>query len=287
MVGALVIAAAVGVPAALLTRGSPASSPSGGTTPQASPTPGPTTAQAQALYKQVLAASEQSDGFRYVAVSTPNGGGLGSETITGEAGQKDGTQQITEISNYGSEEFSLILTSNQIVYFQGNTPALEDQLGVVAGSAAALDGKWIVVAVGDGPYSQLEVGITTTSQMQEDTFLPTATATVRGSGGAALTKVSGTVPAGQDAPEGGSAYFELPSGSHLPTIYFQDTNGEGTLTTTFSAWGQAPSASPPSSSQAWSTLTTSEPPDGYGSGQPGSPSPAPSPTPTPSPGGPV
>lgn len=292
VVGALVIAAAVGVPAALLTRGSPSSTNGGSTTPRASPTPGPTTAQAQAQYRQVLTASEQSAGFHYVAVSSLPGGG-GNQTISGDSGQKDGTQQITETTDYGSEQFSLVLTPDQNVYFQGNTPALEDQLGVVAGSAAALDGKWILVSLGDGPYAQLEVGITTTSQLQEDTFVPTATATVQGSGGAALTKVSGTVPAGQEAPEGGSAYFELPPGSHLPTTYYQDTTGVGTLTTTFSAWGKAPSVSAPSSSQAWSTLSTSEPPGGYGSGgAPGqgsssTPAPSPTPTPTPSPGGPV
>jgi hypothetical protein len=54
-----------------------------------------------------------------------------------------------------------------------------------------------------------------------------------------------------------------------------------TITTAFSGWGTAPVVTPPSSAVAWGSLSTSSPPDGYGSGD----TPTPGPTPTPQPGG--
>ncbi len=293
VIGALVIIAAVGIPAALIARGT--SAPSTATpaqTPSATPSSGPTTAAARALYRAVLSASEASAGFHYVAVSSGTGP---AETITGDAGQHEGTQQLTWTSGFGREQFSLLLTSDGAVYFQGNAPSLEDQLGVVAADAPSLSGRWVKVVVGDGPYRDLEEGITVSSQLSEDTFQPTSEETVTGSGGVRLTRVAGTIPPSQYLPSGATAYLEVPSGSHLPSTWVVAARGQGgtsTTTTTFSSWGKAPAVSAPSGWVAWSTLSTSAPPGGYGQGQtptpaptPGGPATTPEPSPTPTPGG--
>lgn len=290
-VGALLIAGAVGVPTAILVSRTQ-SPPSGGGSPgspkgAATPTPsaGPAQARAVGLYREAMQAAEQSKGFHYVATS--NGGGS-TQTITGDAGQQDGTQQIAETTNYGSETFTLLLTSDQTVYFQGNSAALQDQLGVPASAASGLQGKWVSVALGDGPYDQLQLGITVGSQLQEDTFVPTAVTTVTGSGGSSLDRISGTLPAGQSAPSGGSAHLDVSATTHLPAAYAQSASASGvtdTATTTFSAWGTASSVNAPAGSVAWSSLGATQPPGGYGGGGVPSGQASPTPSPTPTPGG--
>lgn len=276
IVGALVIAGASGTVTALLVRGgsSPASAPP---TAQPTPTPGAAATRAQAAYRQMLAAAQASSGYHYVSVSSTPGQPITHETITGDAGQKDGIQVITLSSTYGNERFTLHLTAGGSVYFQGNVPALEDQLGVVASSAAALDGRWILVSVGDGPYQQLEVGITVVSHLQGDPLIPNSLVTVHTAGGT-VERVSG----GDGG--GGSAHFDVATGSKLPQTYAETATSLGfSATDTFSNWGTAPSVSTPSGAVSWSSLHTQKPAGGYGNGgvQGGTPSPGAA-TPTPS-----
>jgi hypothetical protein len=283
VVGALVLAAAVGVPTALLVRGT-GPAPVGSTSPRPTPSPAPGAAQARALYQKLLTATERSPGFHYVAVSS--GPGV-AETITGDAGQRDGTQVIRESSSCGSEAFTLRLTPDQSLYFQGNGPALADQLGVTGSTAASLAGRWVLVTLGEGPYTQLAEGITVTSQLQSETFVPSAVQTVREPGGGSATRISGTVPPTSNAPIPARASFEVPSGAQFPSVYAQIATADGqTFSTrvTFSDWGTAPAVVAPASPVAWSSLGASPPAGGdYGQGC-GSPSGSPSPTPTPTPG---
>jgi hypothetical protein len=254
-----------------------------GSTPTPTATPNPSqsaaAAAATALYNKALQAAEQSAGYHYVATTTV---GDSVETCTGDAGQNDGDQVFNEPTEYGTDQFTLRLTSDQTVYFEGNAAALEDQLGVSASTAPGLAGQWISVKIGDGPYKSLEVGITVGSSLSEVTLDPTSTQQVT-AGGTALTRILGTIPASENLPAG-TGHIDISPSSDLPASYVQSFSGGGTTdtsTTTFSDWGTAPSVSVPSSAVAWSTLSTSEPPDGYGSGE----TPTPAPTATPSPGG--
>jgi hypothetical protein len=278
IVGLMVIAGASGTATALLVRGSgaPASAPP---SQPPSPTPGPATVQARAVFQQMLAAANASAGCHYVAVSSLAGASITHETITGDAGQKEGTQAITLSSTYGNEQFSLRLTSDGSVYFQGNTPALEDQIGVVASDAASLDGRWIRVSAGDGPYQQLEAGITVASHLQGDTLVPASVVTLHTASGTVL-RISGT------GDQGVPAHFDAASGSKLPQAYAEGSVSAGlSATESFSNWGSGPSVSAPSGAVAWSSLPTQRPPGGYGSGGgTSSGTPGSSPTPTPSPG---
>lgn len=269
--GAVVVGAAIAVPVILLGRGG-ASSPATGTSPGASP-PSAAAAQARALYQQALAATRGSAGFHYVAVTS----GAGSQRIVGDAGPNGGRQDITDDTSYGHEQFTLLLVSST-VYFQGNAPALEDQLGVPAGSASSLDGRWISVSPGDGPYNVVAPGITVADQAQELPLVPASTEQVTLSGGAAATRIRGTIPAHQGVPAA-TAYLDVAGGSQIPIAYVSTLSAGSvslTSTITFSKWGTAPSVSAPSASTAWSTLGASQPPGGYGSGgSTGTPSPSP------------
>ncbi len=268
-----VVAAGIGVGGVLLVRHiqgnqSPASSPAGvpGTIAGAP--------EARALYQQAIAATRASVGFHYVAVSS---GGF-PQTIIGDAGQSGGRQVITSTANYGAEQFTLLLVG-ATVYFQGNVPALEDQLGVSSTSAPSLNGKWVSVVSGNGPYSVLQPGITAGSQADEAKLIPESSARARSTGGFPATRISGTVPPNNNFPAG-IGYLDIAPRTDLPITYASTVTVSSAVfrfTTTFSAWGSAPSVSAPTGAIAWSTLTTTAPPGGYGSG--GTPGVAPTATP--------
>ena len=160
-----IVAAGIGVGGVLLVRHIQGNQSTAGS-PTAAPGTGGVAGEARALYQRALSATRSSNGFHYVAVST---GGY-AQTIVGDAGQTGGRQAITLVAHYGTEQFTLLLVG-PTVYFQGNIPAVEDQLGVTAATAAGVAGKWVSVVNGDGgphgPYSVLQPGITTGSQSIE------------------------------------------------------------------------------------------------------------------------
>ena len=273
VLGAAVLAAAVGVPVAILV--SQGGAPSAVTSPATSPTPNSSqraaSAQASALYAQALTAAEKSAGFTYT--STSSGGGA-TLTVTGVSGQDAGSQVFNQTTSFGDEKFTLLLVPDQTVYFQGNAAAAEDQLGVSASAASGVAGQWVSVQIGDGPYKNLEVGITVGSQLSEAVLDATSTETVTGSGGTQLTRILGTVP----GTSSGTAHLDISPTTHLPVSYVvPSSDGGGTETETFTAWGTAPSLTTPSTAVAWSTLSTSEPAGGYGGGQTATPAPTPTP----------
>jgi hypothetical protein len=145
---------------------------------------------------------------------------------------------------------------------------------VVAANAAKLAGKWVSVVSGNGPYAVLQPGITVADQAQEMPLVPTGLARVTTTGTPA-TRITGTVPGrgGTSQP----AHLDVVTASATPLSYvagFTTVNGTaGTTTTTYSQWGTAPSVSAPSGAVAWSSLVTSTPPGGYGTG--GAPTPSP------------
>jgi hypothetical protein len=269
MIATVLVGAAGGVAVAFATRSQPSAPTGGSLTPD--PT-NPSTSQASALYQQALSTTGGAAGFKYVSVST----GTLSETIAGVAGQLGGRQDITCNSSYGGEQFTLLLVGTT-VYFQGNTPAIEDQLGVAAAGAPKLAGKWVSVAAGNAPYGVLQPGIRAGDQAQQMPLVPTSTTRLTTSDGIAATRILGTLPT-----QPGTAHLDIATGTGIPLSYvmrFTINGTTATTTTTFSQWGTAPSVSAPSGTVAWSTLVTSPPPGGYGTC--GASSPPPSGTPQP------
>jgi hypothetical protein len=268
-----IIAAAIGVGGVLLVRhvqGDQAS-PSA---PTVAPGTGANPRQARAVYLQAITATRSSTGFHYVAVSA----GGDAQTIVGDAGQTGGRQSITFVASYGTEQFTLLLV-NATVYFQGNAPAVEDQLGVSAATAPSVAGKWVSVVQADGPYAVLQPGITASSQATQLPLTAQSSVQDSGPGGVNATRISGVVPATKLLPAGSGSLLVATS-SDLPITYTSTISAGSvvlTFTTNFSAWGTAPTVSAPTGSVAWSSLTTAVPSGGYGSG--GSPGAAPTATP--------
>jgi hypothetical protein len=272
IVATILIGAVGGVGVAFLTR-SHTQTPSSGGPPTSLPTNAPAS-PALSLYQRSLAAMRASDGFHYVNASN----GPEPETITGDAGASGGRQDITLTASYGVEKFTLLLV-NGTVYFEGNTAAVEDQLGVVTAAAPKLQNKWVSVASGDGPYRVLQPGITVADQVAELQFVPSSTTQVTTAGGAAATRIVGSIPASNGNPA--VAQLDVTPASNLPVGYSSTFTANGatvTSTTTFSQWGTASATTVPSGAVAWSSLTTAIPPGGYGSG--GSTAAAPTPTPS-------
>jgi hypothetical protein len=259
----LVVGAAIGYPVGLLTRAGPASQ-SNATSPTSNAA-GSSAVLARALYGQALAATRAAVGFHYVSV--PRGDPVNQKTV-GDAGANSGDQLITLSSTYGSEQFTLVLVSS-VVYFQGNLPALEDQLGVAAVNAAAVAGKWVAVSSADGPYSVIQPGITIADQATCIVLVPTSASRITTGGGRTATRILGSVPAQLPCTVAATGHLDVATGSHLPISYVWTTTGRASAvsyTTTFSGWGAAPIATAPTGSVAWSTLGASQPPGGYGSG---------------------
>ncbi|HEY6468220.1 MAG TPA: hypothetical protein VI434_00475 [Candidatus Dormibacteraeota bacterium] len=273
----ILIGAIGGVAIAFLTRAHTDSPSGGGGAPTALPTNAPPS-PALSLYQKSLATMRAAAGFHYVNTSN----GPDPETITGDAGASGGRQDITFTASYGVEKFTLLLVSGT-VYFEGNTAAVEDQLGVLKADAATLQNKWVSVVAGNGPYSILQPGITVADQVAEVQFVPVSTTQVTTSGGTRATRILGNIPASQNAPAE-TAQMDVAPTSNIPVDYSTSVTVSGsaiTSTTTFSEWGTAPTVTAPPGAVAWSSLATAAPPGGYGSGGTGATSPTPSATPAP------
>jgi hypothetical protein len=272
IVATILIGAIGGVAVAFLTRTHTPTS-SGNGAPTALPTNAPPS-PALSLYQKALATMRAAPGFHYVSTSN----GPEPETFTGDAGVSGGRQDITFTTSYGAEKFTLLLVGGT-VYFEGNTAAIEDQLGVVTADAAALQNKWVSVVAGNGPYTVLQPGITVADQVSELQFVPQSTSQVTTNGGIAATRILGSIPASNGDPAT-TVQFDVAPTSNIPVDYTTSFTVSGTSvtsTTTFSQWGTAPTVTAPSGVVAWSSLTTATPPGGYGSGGASA-----APTPTPS-----
>jgi hypothetical protein len=217
------------------------------------------TIRAAALYQQTLNTIAASVGFHYVAIYPD------TETIVGDAGRAVGQQVVTFKSSYGVEAFTLVLDTTGTLYFQGNAPAIEDQLGVPASTTPSIDNRWVSLTAGDGPYVELAAGMTVAEQGVFLPMTPTSSASTK-VGGRIATRISGTATV--DSPESASL-LDIDPRSHIPLVYSSTaatSSGLATSTVTFSAWGKPVSVTVPPAAIAWSTVGASPPPDGYGGG---------------------
>jgi hypothetical protein len=215
--------------------------------------------RAAALYQTTLNTIAASVGFHYIAIYS------GTETIVGDAGRSVGQQVVTFKSSYGIEAFTLVLDEHGTLYFQGNAPAVEDQLGVSASKTPAVENRWVSLVSGNGPYTELASGMTAAEQGVFLPMTPISLASVK-VGGRTATQIIGTATV--DDPES-ATLLAVDARSHAPLAYSSTaatTGGPTTSTVTFSAWGTRVSVTVPPTAIAWSTLAAATPPDGYGGG---------------------
>ena len=244
-----------------------------------------TASQATSLLNKATTAVDSSAGVDYVSTTTLRGGK--TAPTTGGAGQNDGTQTDTEPTAFGTEQFDVLLASNRTLYFKGDAPALEDQLGVPASAAPGLAGQWIFLVPGESPYPSLESGLTVPGAVMLSDLSADSSETVTGSDGTMLTEIDGYIGTNEIGTANSTlATFKLdisPS-THLPTsLVVTDAAGVGNTVTTFTNWGTPPSVNVPATAIAWVSLDTSPPPGGYGSQMTPSASATATATPTPTP----
>ena len=253
IVGTVVLAAALGLGVGFASRPKP---------PPPSRVPTSTnsaTVRATALYQQTLHAIATSVGFHYVAIYS------GMETIVGEAGRSVGQQVVTGKSSYGVEAFTLVLDENGALYFQGNAPAVEDQLGVSTSKTSMIENRWVLLVSGNGPYQELASGMTVAEQGVFLPMTPISVASVK-VGDRTAAEIIGTATV--DDPES-ATLLDVDASSHAPLAYSSTaatTGGPTTSTVRFSAWGTPVAVTVPSAAIAWSTIGAMAPADGYGGG---------------------
>lgn len=241
------------------------------------------TSQATSLLKKVTTAVDNSAGVDYVTTTLGRGT---TKPTTGDAGQSDGTQTDTEPTAFGTEQFDVLLASNQILYFKGNAPALEDQLGVPASTAPGLAGQWISLTPGESPYSLLESGLTVPGALMISDIIATSSRTVTGSDGTTLTEIDGSLGITIDSANStvATCKLDISPSTNLPTsLVVMDAVGAGSTVTNFTNWGTSPSVNVPATAVAWLSLDTLPPPGGYGSQMTPSASATATATPTPTP----
>jgi hypothetical protein len=253
MVGTVVLAAALGLGVGFASR------PKLPAPPVVPPSTTSATVRAAALYQTALNTIAASVGFHYIAIYPE------TETIVGAAGRSVGQQVVTYKSSYGVEAFTLVLNETGTLYFQGNAPAVEDQLGVSTSRTSAVENRWVSLVPGNGPYPELASGMTVAEQGVFLPMTPISADSVK-VGGRAATQIVGTATV--DDP-GSAAVLDIDTSSHAPLAYSSTaatTSGPAISTVTFSAWGTQVSVAVPSTAIAWSTVGASTPPDGYGGG---------------------
>jgi hypothetical protein len=253
MAGTVVVAAALGLGVGFASR------PATPAPRHVPPSPNVSVERAAALYDRTLSTIAASVGFHYVAIYPS------TETIEGDAGRAMGQQVITFKSSYGIEAFTLLLGVNGTLYFQGNAPAAEDQLGVPASRVANVDNRWVSLSSSDGPYAELAAGMTVADQGVFVPMAPTSSVSVK-VGARTTTEIAGTVmPSDSES----TATLSIDTRSYAPLEYASSTETSGgniTSTVAFSAWGKPVLVTPPSEALAWSTVGAVMPPGGYGGG---------------------
>jgi hypothetical protein len=224
--------------------------------------------QATSLLNKATAAVDSSAGVDYVSTTTLSGGR--TAPTTGDAGQNVGAQTDTEPTAFGTEQFDVVLASNQFLYVTGNAPALEDQLGVPATEAPGLAGQWIWLEPGNSPYPLLASGLTVPGTLMISDFTATSSRTVTGSDGTTLTEIDGDIGTNQVGNNASSPIatftLDISPSTDLPTsLVVTDASGVGHTVTTFTNWGTPPAVTVPATAVSWLSLDTTPPPGGYGS----------------------
>jgi hypothetical protein len=228
--------------------------------------PSPSTGTARTLLHQAEVAAGAAGTFHYVAISE---GGTSNQTTAGVAGRVSGTQDITaDSSAFGTERFSLRLV-NDVVYFKGNTAAVEDQLGVSSAAAAAAHAqRWIAVQRSDAPYAALAAGMTADSALGQ-IAIAARTTTAIGNGGARIWRIAGGIPDQQGQSVSGRAHLDLDGTTKLPLSYVSTESSGGQQnhsTFTFSHWGATVSVPIPPDTVPFSSVSSSTNSGGPGGG---------------------
>jgi hypothetical protein len=209
---------------------------------QSSPAPNPVE-----ILQEALSVAGAADAFGYHAVWRADGV---SQIVVGHARPSSGSESVS----VSGDQFSVISTG-QIVYFEGDATALRDQLGLAAATASKNAGKWISLQESDGPFLSVDEGLTTSAALAQIVIAPSATSAERRAHGLLLSRITGRIPHGGVVT--GSASLDVTSRTKLPVSYSAEGNYGGerwSSTIGFSHWGEKSAVKAPASAIPFSSL---------------------------------
>jgi hypothetical protein len=204
------------------------------------------------LLHESLRAAGRSDAVHYRSVWRTDGV---SQIVVGDARPASGSESVS----VGGDQFTVVSTG-QVVYFQGVATALRDQLGLPATTASVAASKWISIQPSDGPYPSLEAGVTTSVALAQVSIAPFARSTAGRAHGTHLARITGRIPHGRVVT--GSARLDVSARSRLPATYSAHGSNAGqswSSTITFSRWGARSAIKAPAGAVPFSTLQGSAP----------------------------
>jgi hypothetical protein len=161
--------------------------------------------------------------------------GSSSAEYSDDAGADAGTEVITA-SNGASVT---VLEVSKVGYVKANPSGLTGFLGISAGEAQRMSGRWISFSPGSLSYQHVIARVTIASIAEELSLAaPLRYAGTSKVAGRAVVGLQGGVPGAMDTSMGGSGRLEVAaSGRPLP-VRFSVVAGGGAEQAAFSRWGE-------------------------------------------------
>lgn len=207
---------------------------------------------------QILAAAQKAahtvGSAHYVLTAVQ---GKVSQTISGDASNKEGQQRLTQ----GSDHIEVIYVGG-VAYVQGDSGGLASAMQFSATVAMNYAGKWIAIHQSDSPYKNIVTAVTldpTLAQIDPNGNLSlTANKTLQGQ---KTVGVTGGLPGQVQAGVTGSTTIYVSTSKPTVPLAFQGEAKMGTQrvvdTGTFTNWGKPLNLKAPDHPVAFSSVPTS------------------------------
>jgi hypothetical protein len=204
-----------------------------------------------------LAAAKTSGSFHYELTAT---GSTSSQSIVGDASATEGRQVISE----GTLKIQAELIG-KVVYIEGNSGGLENEMGFSSSEASTYAGKWIAISPTDSPYSSITETVTlpdALTELEPEGHLTLTSATTRS--GRPAVGVRGGLPNTSSASVKGSVVIYVSTASPTVALAFSgQATSSGVKETdkgTFTNWGKRLNLTAPTGAVAFSSLPATSTP---------------------------
>jgi hypothetical protein len=201
-----------------------------------------------------LAAAKKSGSFHYALTAT---GSTSSQSIVGDASTSEGRQVISE----GALKIQAELIK-KVVYIEGNSGGLENEMGFSSSEATTYAGKWIAISPTDSPYSSITETVTlpnALTELEPAGHLTLTSATTRS--GLPAVGVRGGLPNTGSASVKGSVVIYVSTATPTVALAFSGKATSSGVTETdkgtFTHWGKRLDLTAPTSVVAYSSLPAS------------------------------
>lgn len=204
------------------------------------------------VLKAALAAGKASGSVHFEIVGKGSGQ---TETITGDASNKDSTETIAS----GAVDIQAEVVGTK-AYVKGNTGGLQAEMGLSATVANTYAGKWLSITSTDSPYKGLTSAIRlagTLSELQPSGHLTLTARTTRAS--TAVIGVRGGLPGATASSQKATATIYVATSSpNVPIVFdVEQPSSKESEIGTYSHWGKPVHLVAPTATVAFSSLPTS------------------------------